>query len=67
MMLEEARQGQSVEAVQDIHDCPLASLTAGARRGAVGTVEDIDSAAGYLLVDFGSGAIVCAPHEVMPV
>jgi hypothetical protein len=48
----------------DIHDSPLASEDASARRGQRGDVVDVDCVDGYVYVDFGRGAIACTPEEI---
>ncbi len=47
-----------------IHDSPLASADASARRGERGNVVDVDEIDGYVYVDFGRGAIACYPDEI---
>lgn len=58
------RGTESAVARYTIPDSPLASDDAGAKRGQRGNVVDVDDVDGYVYVDFGSGAIACAPEEI---
>jgi hypothetical protein len=58
------RSTETAIARRAIYDSPLASVDASARRGERGDVVDVDDADGYVYVDFGRGAIACAPEEI---
>lgn len=53
-----------VRARCSIPDHPLARIDGSARRGDLGSVDDIDTADGLWWVDFGRGAIACTPEEL---
>lgn len=65
--LSQARHGQRVRALRRIEDCPAARRPAPVKRNTVGSIEDVDVCSELLVVDFGRGAILCAPEEVGPV
>ena len=51
-----------VTALCDIPDSPVARENGGAIAGSIGYVVDV--ADNWLMVDFGNGAILCAPDEI---
>jgi len=59
-------QVQYVRAKRALFDSPLSRAPAHAKRGTLGELQDIDRAAGLLIVDFGKGAILVDPKEVRP-
>lgn len=58
------RSTETAVARRAIHDSPLASVDASARRGERGDVVDVDELDGLVYVDFGRGAIACYPEEI---
>jgi hypothetical protein len=58
------RSTETAIARRSIHDSPLASADASARRGERGDVVDVDDLDGLVYVDFGRGAIACYPEEL---
>lgn len=54
----------TVRARRRIEDSPLSAPPAPAARGSIGSVEDIDGSGELVFVDFGRGAIACAPDEL---
>ena len=51
-----------VTALCDIPDSPVARDNGGAIAGSVGFIDDV--ADGWVMVDFGNGAILCASDEI---
>lgn len=61
------RIGGRVKAKAVIRDSPLADEDGSCKGGSIGTVEDIDSADGWLLVLFNpAGPILVHPDEATP-
>jgi hypothetical protein len=58
------RSTKTAIARRSIHDSPLASVDASARRGERGDIVDVDDLDGYVYVDFGRGPIACYPEEI---
>jgi hypothetical protein len=58
------RSTETAVARHAIPDSPLAEVDGSARRGEQGDVVDVDELNGWVYVDFGRGAIACAPEEI---
>jgi hypothetical protein len=58
------RSTETAIARHAIPDSPLAGEDSSAKRGQRGDVADVDELDGLVYVDFGRGAIACAPEEI---
>jgi hypothetical protein len=49
-----------------IEDSPLARKPVVAKRGMMGSVEDVDTCAELVVVEFETGVLLCEPEELKP-
>lgn len=49
-----------------ILDSPLAEEPVVAKRGMIGSVEDVDVCAELVVVEFKTGVLLCEPEELKP-
>lgn len=63
--LKNVRLGQRVRASQDIQDNPLSKQDDGAKSDEIGSIQDIDTCAELVVVEFSNERILlCAPREL---
>ena len=55
-----------VRALRRIEDSPLTEEPSPAPRGTIGSVEDVDTLANLVVVEFKTGVLLCAPEEIKP-